>query len=73
MSFTLKYQGQEKSFEKKVALRDLVDDPKKEFVCAKVNNRIRECYDRAVGECPSKRALRRLTFGKRESGYRVVA
>ena len=42
MSFTLKYQGQEKSFEKKVALRDLVDDPKKEFVCAKVNNRIRE-------------------------------
>lgn len=42
MAFTLKYQGNEKSFEKKVALLDLVADPKKEFVCAKVNNRIRE-------------------------------
>ena len=42
MSFTLKYQGLEKSFEKKVALHDLVEDPNKEFVCAKVNNRIRE-------------------------------
>ncbi|MFA5480930.1 MAG: hypothetical protein WC282_00900, partial [Bacilli bacterium] len=42
MSFTLKYQGIEKTFEKKVALKDLIDDPKKDFVCAKVNNRIRE-------------------------------
>jgi uridine kinase len=42
MAFTLKFQDQEKSFDKKVALLDLVDDPQKEFVCAKVNNRIRE-------------------------------
>ncbi|HOH68233.1 MAG TPA: nucleoside kinase [Bacilli bacterium] len=42
MAFTLKFHDQEKSFDKKVALLDLVDDPKKEFVCAKVNNRIRE-------------------------------
>ena len=42
MAFTLKYQGNEKNFEKKVALLDLVSDSKKEFVCAKVNNRIRE-------------------------------
>ncbi|MDY0345086.1 MAG: nucleoside kinase [Bacilli bacterium] len=42
MSFTLKYQGQEKTFERKVALQNLVDDPDKLHVCAKVNNRIRE-------------------------------
>ena len=42
MAFTLKFQDQEKSFDKKVTLLDLVDDPQKEFVCAKVNNRIRE-------------------------------
>ncbi|MDD3938195.1 MAG: nucleoside kinase [Bacilli bacterium] len=42
MAFTLKFNDQEKSFDKKVALLNLVDDPKKEFVCAKVNNRIRE-------------------------------
>ena len=42
MAFTLKFHDQEKSFDKKVALLDLVDDPQKEFVCAKVNNRIRE-------------------------------
>jgi len=42
MSFTLKYRGSENTFEKKVALIDLVEDPNKELVCAKVNNRIRE-------------------------------
>ena len=42
MAFTLKFHDQEKSFDKKVALLDLVDAPQKEFVCAKVNNRIRE-------------------------------
>jgi len=41
MSFKVKYLGQEKIFEKKVKLLDLCGDDK-QYVCAKVNNRVRE-------------------------------
>ncbi len=41
-TFTLKINGEEKTFDKKVELLTLVDDPDKKFICAKVNNRIRE-------------------------------
>lgn len=42
MSFTLKYLGQEKSFDQKVCLLDLLEKNKKEYICARVNNRVRE-------------------------------
>jgi hypothetical protein len=44
MSFTVKFNGQEKTFEKKIALLDLIkDEPNcRDFICAKVNNRVRE-------------------------------
>ena len=44
MSFTLNYLGQKKTFEKKVALLDLIqeNDPERQYVAAKVNNRVRE-------------------------------
>jgi len=44
MSFTVKFNGKEKTFEKKIALLDLIkDEPNcRDFICAKVNNRVRE-------------------------------
>ena len=42
MSFKLQYLGQEKSFEKKVKLLDLIDKNDKSIICARVNNRVRE-------------------------------
>lgn len=42
MSFTLKYQNQEKQFKKKVMLIDLIEDKEMNYICARVNNRIRE-------------------------------
>jgi uridine kinase len=45
MQFTLKYNGKETKFEKKVALLDLIDpkdEKKRDYVAAKVNNRVRE-------------------------------
>ena len=42
MSFTLKYLGKEKEFDKKVRLLDLLESEDKEIVCARVNNRVRE-------------------------------
>ena len=41
MSFTVKYLGKEKTFDKKVRLLDLVGDDKS-IICARVNNRVRE-------------------------------
>lgn len=41
MSFKVKFMGQEKTFEKKVKLLDLCGDDKR-YVCARVNNRVRE-------------------------------
>lgn len=42
MSFTLKYLGKEKEFDKKVRLLDLLEKEDKSIVCARVNNRVRE-------------------------------
>ena len=42
MSFKLKYLGKEKTFASKVKLLDLLDKEDKSFVCARVNNRVRE-------------------------------
>lgn len=42
MSFKLTFQGQEKVFEKKVQLKDLIDNKDKSIICARVNNRLRE-------------------------------
>ena len=42
MSFKLSFLGNEKVFEKKVRLIDLIDNSKKEYICARVNNRLRE-------------------------------
>ncbi len=42
MSFTLKYLGQEKTFDKKVRLLDLIEKNDKSIICARVNNRVRE-------------------------------
>lgn len=42
MSFTLKYLGTEKTFDKKVRLLDLIEKNDKSIICARVNNRIRE-------------------------------
>ncbi len=43
MPFTLKINGEEKRFEKKVSLLSLLDEEdKKKYYCAKVNNRVRE-------------------------------
>jgi uridine kinase len=45
MKFTVNFNGKSKEYEKKVSLLDLLDenDPKKmDYVCAKVNNRVRE-------------------------------
>lgn len=41
MSFKLKYLGQEKTFDGKIRLLDLVPN-KTEYICATVNNRVRE-------------------------------
>lgn len=41
MSFKLKYLGQEKTFDGKIKLLDLVPN-KTEYICATVNNRVRE-------------------------------
>lgn len=42
MSFTLKYLGHEKTFDKNVRLLDLIDKNDKTIICARVNNRVRE-------------------------------
>ena len=42
--FTLKINNEEKTFEEKVRLIDLIDDPKKDYYIALVNNRLRELY-----------------------------
>ena len=42
MSFKLKYLGQEKEFDKKVRLLDLIENNDKSVICARVNNRLRE-------------------------------
>ena len=42
MSFTLKYLGQEKTFDQKVRILDLLDPKQKEYIAVKVNNRVRE-------------------------------
>ena len=44
MSFKLKYLGQERTFESKVRLLDLIkdQDTDRNYICAKVNNRVRE-------------------------------
>jgi len=44
MSFTITYNGKTETFEKKVALSELIKDgdPQFNFICAKVNNRVRE-------------------------------
>jgi len=44
MSFTVKFNGKEVVFEKKVALLDLIknDADCRHYICAKVNNRVRE-------------------------------
>ncbi len=42
MSFKLKYLGQEKEFDKKVKLLDLIENNDKSIICARVNNRLRE-------------------------------
>ncbi len=42
MSFKLKYLGQEKEFDKKVKLLDLIENKDKSIICARVNNRLRE-------------------------------
>lgn len=44
MSFTIKFNGKTSTYEKKVALLDLLTDidPEHNFVCARVNNRVRE-------------------------------
>ena len=42
MSFKLQFLGQEKEFEKKVRLLDLLEKDDKSIICARVNNRVRE-------------------------------
>jgi uridine kinase len=44
MPFTVKYNGKTATYDKKVSLMNLIkkDDPTKQFICAKVNNRVRE-------------------------------
>ena len=42
MSFKLTFLGKEKTFEKKIALVDLIDNKDKSIICARVNNRLRE-------------------------------
>ncbi len=42
MSFKLQFLGQEKEFDKKVRLLDLLDNDDKSIICARVNNRVRE-------------------------------
>ena len=44
MPFTIKFNGKSMQFDKKVALLDLIKDtdPDHRYVCAKVNNRVRE-------------------------------
>ena len=42
MSFTVKYLGQEKTFNEKVKIMDLIDNSDKEIICCRVNNRLKE-------------------------------
>jgi len=42
MAFTLKYNGKEKTFEKKVQILDLIESNDESIICARVNNRVRE-------------------------------
>lgn len=42
MSFTITINGKKQVFQKKVSLLSLAEDPNKEYIVAKVNNRIRE-------------------------------
>lgn len=42
MSFTVKFLGKEKVFEKKIQLLDLLEKGNKDVICARVNNRLKE-------------------------------
>jgi hypothetical protein len=44
MSFKVKFNGKEETFEKKVSLLSLIEkEPDaRQYICAKVNNRVRE-------------------------------
>ncbi len=42
--FTLNIHGEKKTFDQKVKLLDLIDDPKKKYFIALVNNRLRELH-----------------------------
>ena len=42
MSFVVKYLGKEKTFDKRVKIRDLLEVEDKSIICARVNNRLRE-------------------------------
>lgn len=42
MTFTLNYLGKTREFEKKVRLLDLIEGDPKAYICARVNNRVRE-------------------------------
>ena len=42
MSFKLKYNGKEKTFDKKVLISDLVEKGNRDIICCRVNNRLRE-------------------------------
>ena len=42
MSFTVKYLGQEKTFNEKVKIMDLIDNSDKSIICCRVNNRLKE-------------------------------
>ncbi|MCH4229013.1 MAG: nucleoside kinase, partial [Bacilli bacterium] len=54
MKFTVNYLGKSATFEKKVSLEDLIpeNDPnKKEYICAKVNHRLRELTYEIYYDC----------------------
>lgn len=42
--FTLHYNGTSKTFDKKVVLKDLIEDKDKDYFIARVNNRLRELH-----------------------------
>lgn len=42
MSFTVKFLNQEKVFNEKVKIQDLIDNSNKEIICCRVNNRLKE-------------------------------
>lgn len=42
MSFTIKYNGKEEVFDKKIVVSDLIKKGDREVICARVNNKLRE-------------------------------